>query len=818
MRISANWLRSLTQIDVPVDELAERLTRAGVEVEAVERVGEGLDRIVVGAVKSCRPHPERDKLVIVEVDDGTATRTVVCGAPNVPRPPGRVALALEGARVPRRGLPGVVGDLVVARRRFAGIESDGMICSEAELGIGPDAEGILVLDDGAGKPPTQDPSLAPGQPLAQALHLVDHILVLGLTPNRGDCLGHTGVAREVSALFGRPWVPPEPSAPQRADVRRIDEVVSVAVEDAERCPRYAAAAVVSLTIAPSPFWLRYRLFTLGIRPISNVVDVTNLVLLEFGQPLHAFDLDRLAGPRIVVRRARPAETMQTLDGIGRQLTDDDLLICDAQGPVAIAGVMGGAGSEIGPSTKRVLIECAHFEPRGILRTARRLGLHTDSSHRFERGVDPNGVPLALAHAASLMTWLGEGAALPGLIDVYPRPIAPRTLRLRPGRLSKVLGSPVDSTQAASILERLGCTVASRGDDLDVTVPTSRSDISREIDLVEEVARVRGYEAIPTRYPSIRTGPPTPRAYPFRQRARHTLAALGLDEAVSYSFVSPRDLEAFRLPPVALPLSNPLSEERSVMRTSLLPGLCRAVARARRVREERVRLFEVGRVFLGWEKPGAATPAREKLWAALVMAGPRDAYLERAAEVDFFDAKGLAIELCRDLTGVAPSIRLCSEVDRLPWLHPRSACVIEAAQKVVGRVGELHPDVIESLDLGGPVAVVEADLDALRTVRGERRFAPLPRFPAVSRDVALLVDESVRAADITRVVGASSGELLESIELFDVYRGEQIPPGKKSLALSIRYRAADRTLTDAEVDSLHATVLGGLVDDLGGQPR
>lgn len=795
MRVSTSWLRGLTQIDAAPADVAERLTRAGVAVDAVRKVGGGVDRVVVAAVKASRRHPERDNLTLVDVDDGEGGRTVVCGAPNVPAPGGRVALALEGAKI---------GEITVAARKFAGVESRGMLCSEVELGIGPDADGILILEDAAA---------VPGTPLEKALSLEDHVLELDLTPNRGDCLGHVGVAREVCALFGQPFALPEPDAPPRVAPGEIGGVVKVIVEDDDRCPRYMALAVTGLTVKPSPFWLRYRLHTLGVRPISNLVDVTNLVLLEFGQPLHAFDLDRVRGGRIVVRRARAGETMSTLDGIARTLDADDLLICDGEGPVAIAGVMGGAGSEVLPTTKNVLIECACFEPRGILRTARRLALHTDSSHRFERGIDASAMPIAMQQAASTMCWLGGGSVLKGVVDVMARPLEPRRLTLRSSRVALLLGDPVPAAESADVLRRLGFGVAAKGDDLEVTVPAARNDVAIEVDLIEEVARVRGYDRIPMRYPAIRTGPAIARIYPWKRRARHTLAALGLDEAVSYSFCSPGELRALRLPPVEVKLVNPLTEERSVLRTSLLPGLCAAVARARRVAERAVRLFEVGTVFAGSRADGLAA---EQLWATGLVAGPRDGWLDKPADVDFFDGKGLALELCRLLVGVEPTVELAPDV--AAWLHPRSACRLRYGDLVVGRAGEIHPEVAEAVDLGGPAALFELDLGLLRGVPDARRFAALPRFPAVTRDVALLVEEAVRFADIERVARASASGLLESVEVFDLYRGEQVPAGKKSIAFSLRYRASERTLTDAEVDVAHGKVVAALGRELSGQTR
>ncbi len=810
MKVSHRWLQSLTGLDASAEEIGDRLTRAGVECESIRRVGGGLDRVVVATVRAAKPHPAQGRLTLVTVDDGAGGREVVCGAPNVPAVGRQVLLALVGARLPSGAL--------VEARKIAGIESRGMLASEAELDIGGDADGIVVIEE------TEKPAAA-GTPALKALPVEDSILELGLTPNRADCLGHHGVAREILALFGGRFDPPEPDTPPRVTEEKVGFFAEVRVEDSERCPRYGGAVVTGLQAMPSPFWLRYRLHTLGIRAISNLVDVTNLVLLEYGQPLHAFDLDRVVDRRIVVRRANAGEKMKTLDGVLRTFTDDDLLICDGEGPVAIAGIMGGERSGVSQDTKRVLLECANFQPSGIRRTARRLGLHTESSHRFERGTDVEVVPEALAHAASLVARLGGGAAAPGSLDVYRAPYSARRIGMRMARAEALLGSPVSRAEATETLERLGCVVTAHGGaggnsgedgKIEVAAPPFRPDLAREVDLIEEVVRVRGMDSVPTTYPAIRTGPAIPRRYDGIRQVRSALCALGLHEAISFSFVSPRELDAIGVPAdLRVPLQNPLSDERSVMRTSLLPGLLAAAARSRRAREAEVRLFEVARVYLRDASlaPLVAEPTR----AAALCVGERPAWLAAGVPFDLWDAKGLLDELVRSLTG--QRVDLEPAADRLPFLHPRAAFEVRIEGAQVGWLGEVHPDVLRALDVLGPAVGFEVDADALaaRSDR-DRKVAAAPRHPAIERDVAFVLPDEVTAGAAVALVREVGGDLVESVVPFDLYRGAGVPEGRRSLALRATYRAADRTLTDAEVDDVHARVRDSLASRLGATIR
>jgi phenylalanyl-tRNA synthetase beta chain len=820
MKASVRWLREICpQLPDDAGVLAARLTAAGIEVEGMSAFGLAAESCIVAEVVSARAHPSRDGLRIVTVWTGVegsggpsgggqvgARLDVVCGAANVPGPGGLVVLAPLGTHLPAAAL-------TIERRPIGGVESEGMLCSESELGLGDDADGILVLPAG---------TAARGTSLARALPASrDTILELGLTPNRADALGHVGLAREAAALFEVPFRPPR--APEQARQPTPAGDVSVVIEDAERCPHYGASVLRDVTVGPSPLDVRWRLVSLGVRSISNVVDVTNLVMLEFGHPMHAFDLDRVRGHRIVVRRAREGEPLAMLDGIERALSADDLVICDAERPLALAGVMGGRDSEITASTTRVLLECAYFEARGVRRTARRHGLHTESSHRFERGVDWGDTFAALSRAEQLVATLADARAegVPRVFDA--RSLHRDTVALRQTRVGSLLGVRVDRTIVHGILDRLG--FAYRGSQAIAgeaeawidswQVPSHRPDVTGEVDLIEEIARVRGYDAIPAELPAIHPsrhrGPRDERA----RRARHAATSMGLSEAITYSFVSPRDLEDAGAPPPAVTLRNPLREEQSVMRTSLLPGLLQVVSRARRHGERDARAFSVGRIFLATEQ---AVP-EERLAFTALLAGSLPVWLGKAQPVDVWDGKGLVEGLIRRLIRRGASVRAPSVDERPRHLHPRGAAWVEVGDARVGSLGPLHPDVVDAFGLAESPIVVELDLDAVDAVGAQPiTFAPPPRFPASLRDVAVVVRDGIAAGDLERAVREAAGDLAEQVTLFDRFSGTGIPAGHASLALRVVYRAPDRTLTDAEVDARHAQVVAQIERQFGGQLR
>lgn len=829
MKASHAWISALLPgLDVSPRDLAERYTRAGLEVEGVAEYGAGTADIVVAEVRKVEPHPTRPKLRLVTVDRGGAAQRIVCGAPNVPDPGGLVALAPLGATLPalgdpEGGSPSHAGALTLTAREIGGIVSEGMLCSEVELGligsIKKDADpGILILEPGSAKP---------GAPLRKATPAVhDWILDLNLMPNRPDCLGHVGLAREAAALFGRAFDVPGPGAPPRvASGTAITKHAGVTIEDGERCPLYGASMVIDLAIGPSPGWVRYRLESLGIRAISNVVDVTNLILLEFGHPIHAFDLDLIRGGQIIVRRARAGEVLATLDGVERRLEPDDLVIADAEGPVALAGVMGGAGSEIRASTRRVLLECAYFTPRGVRRSSRRHGLHTEASHRFERGIDPSALPDVLAQAASLLTALGSGSAIPGAILAGPGVPARPPIRLRGSRMSALLGVEVPLAEATGILARLGCEVTGQvGDAVEVVPPAHRPDLNLEADLIDEVVRVRGLETVPAVLPAIRPQPPRATGL-LEARVRRAAIEVGLHEAITYAFVSPKEIAALGLPPASIALLNPLGEDRSVMRTTLLPGVLEALRRARRHGVPDVRLFTVGtRILAGGAEAGLPdeVPA-----LAAVLAGSRRVALAPPAPIDVYDAKGIAVEIVERVTRRSAQVSHQPEGERAPYLHPRGAGRVSVEGVDVGGFGPLHPDVLEALDLGGPAFIVELDLRALERV-GIRtpQFRGIPSLPAATRDIALVVRDDVSAGAVGDAIREAAGELCESVELFDLFRGGNVPEGHRSLAFHVVYRDPlattapedARTLTDEEVDRRHQAVVQAVGKSFGATLR
>lgn len=830
MKASYRWICALLPgLKASPQELAVRLTGAGIAVDSIEEFGAGTKDIVVAEVRKVEPHPSRAKLRLVTVDRGGVEQRVVCGAPNVPDPGGFVVLAPVGTSLPAVGL-------TLTPREIGGVTSEGMLCSERELGLagggkssaggeGEGDAGILILPSGSAKA---------GAPLREAMPAVhDFIMDIDLTPNRPDCLGHVGLAREVAAIYDLPFGTPTPDAPPRVAKGSLTTQASITIEDTERCPHYGAALVVDVKVGPSPAWLRYRLESLGIRSISNVVDATNLILLEFGHPIHAFDLDLVRGFTIIVRRAKEGEKLTTLDGMERSLVVDDLVIADGEGAVALAGVMGGANSEIRAETQRVLIECAYFEPRGVRRTSRRHGIHTEASHRFERGIDPRGVPDVLAQAASLIATLCGGSGVPDSIVAGVAPVEPAAIALRERRMSALLGVEVPLAEASKILTRLGCSVQPPRDEGEgpwayVLPPTHRPDIKQEADLIEEVIRIQGLDKVPTVLPAFRpqparTGPEAALgANSARARVRRAAIEVGLAEAVTFGFVSPKELAALGVPASTFVIKNPLTEDRSVMRTSLLPGLLEALRKARRRGETNVRLFTIGARFLprgegaeGHAGGKAGLLPDEAPSFAAVIAGYREATLTKPAEIDVFDAKGVAVEVAERATRRTATVAHQPEERRAPYLHPRGAGDLMIEGVIAGSFGLLHPGVVDALDLGGPAVVVELDLRALDKLGVKQpQYRPIPMLPAATRDIALVVPEDVSAGAVGEAIREAAGDLCESVELFDLFRGGAIPPEYRSLAFHVVYRDpkastdpdAARTLTDDEVDKRHTAVV------------
>ena len=810
MKISMRWLAEWVAVP-DADQTARALTERGLEVEGIERRGDNLAGVVVAAVRARQPVAGSDHLTLVEIFDGVSVHQVVCGAPNVPAPGGRVAWARPGTTLP--------GGLAIGVRELRGVRSAGMLCSEQELGLGDSHDGIIVLEADA----------EAGREIASELMLRDVVLEVNVTPNRGDCLSHLGIAREVGAAFALPLTRPKVDfaallgGAGAAAAAGPAITPAVAIDDVVGCPRYQARVIDGVRVGPSPLWLRRRLEAVGVRPISNLVDVTNYVMFDRGQPLHAFDHAKVAGGAIAVRRARAGETLVTLDGVTRQLETGDLLICDAERPIALAGVMGGKDSEVSDGTTRVLLESACFEPRAVRVTAKRLGLHSEASQRFERGVDVAGVDASSQRACALLVEVAGGhVAGPGS-DLWPRPLEPLMVPLRRARLHAVLGLDVGAPEVRRLLGgiELGDAGGPGADEvLRFQIPTFRTDLTREVDLIEEVARLAGLDKLPATLPSVSRAPARS-GDRVAERARELLAAAGLHEILSYSFVAPAALAALGFPDDdrrARPrrVANPLRLEQSAMRTAMLPGLAAALAHNQAQRVHDVRLFEVGPLFLPRAQGADDAELCDEPWVAGgLLAGDRDGWLRSGGPVDFFDARGVVEALVHGLTGHQPELAATSAV---PWLHPGVAATVSVLGRELGVVGEVHPRVRDALGLGGVVFAFELGLDPLRSAPPAQLTRP-GRFPGSSRDVSCFIAATVPAARVRGVLAAAGGALLAEIRLLEDYReAGKVPAGQKSMLWTLTYRSPERTLTDVEVDGAHAAVVAALARELSATLR
>ena len=782
MRFSLNWLRQWVPTDLDAERVAEHLTAAGLEVDEVEAVGEGLDGVVVAEIIDCRPHPDADRLKVCEVEfGGDAPVTIVCGAPNA-RVGLKAPLATIGTRLPN--------GMKIKPAKLRGVASKGMLCSAPELGLGEDASGLLELAS----------TLETGAPVAQALGLPDHVIEVDLTPNRSDCLSVRGIARELAAVASlecrEPAIAPVPAA--------LDDSVEIELFDPDDCPRYVGRLIRGIDPeAVTPAWMVERLERSGLRSRSPIVDVTNYVLLELGQPMHAFDAGVIDGG-IRVRRAKAGDRITLLDGQEIAPDDDMLLICDHTKPVALAGIMGGQDSAVMDDTRDILLESAWFNPATIIGKGRRLGLATDSSHRFERGVDPELQVAAMERATALILEIAGGSAGPVVEQCVPDRL-PETpsIRLRLERVNKLLGTDLGIDRVAGILERLDMSVERDGSEFRVRPPSARRDLALEVDLIEEVARLVGYDQLPVRAPGgrLRAIVPSERSVSMDQ-LRSTLHARGFQEIMTWSFVAEEDLTRLSLQAAAQPLANPLSQDMGVLRTSLLSGLLRTASTNLRHQHSRLKLFETGHVF------SAGEHWAESERAGLLIAGPAHAenWLGERRDFDFYDLKG-EIEHLAGCLGHPPD-SLKAAAFSAEWLHPGQSCAFMLNGSDLGYAGQLHPAVAADLDLATTLFVAELDLNGLRQ-RGLPEFSGTARFPSVRRDLAMIVPEHVPAAELQRVSAEAAGPLLGRCIIFDKYQGEGIESGYKSIAIGLILRDVSRTLTDEEVDSVMLLVIESL---------
>ncbi|MBC8278204.1 MAG: phenylalanine--tRNA ligase subunit beta [FCB group bacterium] len=792
MKVSLNWLNDYVDLsDQSVKEVAHLLTMLGLEVEAVE-YPDDYRNVVVGRIESVEDIP-RSKNKKCVADIGGEKITVVCGAPNV----------RAGVLAPVVTLGGTLpGAIEVKKIKIAGVESTGMICSEAELGLGADQSGIWILDD-----ESLDFDFQIGDDLRKYFP-ADAVFKLEITHNRPDCLGHIGVARELAARLNRELKQPEFELIEEGTPAA--EIASVEILDADKCPRYGGRVITGTEVKPSPSWMRSRLFAVGMRPISNIVDVTNYVMMEYGHPLHAFDLKMVAGKKIVVKTAGDGDKFTTLDEKEHKLTTDDLLICDGEKGVALAGVMGGLNSEIKDDTSDILLECAYFSPVGVRKTAKKLGITSDSSYRFERGVDPNGVPRVIDRTAYLIRETAGGKIHPGIVDNYARKIAPVTISLRPERVNFVLGGEIPADSSAEYLERLKLQVSSTDSELQVTVPTFRPDLTTEIDLIEEIARIDGYDNIePASHSLVSLDVPPLEEEDFDSIVRTSLVAEGMQEILTHSMRHPDRTGVVKAEPLKIRV--PISADFAQLRTDLFAPLLEVTGYNLNHGAESVRIFELGHVF---QKAGRGN--REFKQIAGVLNGRVEPvhWGSPAVNFNYFHLKGLVENFLQNIS--LDNYQFSSYFNNEGSFEDALAVTADGVE--AGYFGRFSKQVLDRYAIDSEVFFFVFEYDLLMQKRVEKqKFSGFSRYPAMKRDLSFIFDETVTADQILAVVHAQGGEYLRPVEFFDLYRGKQLTGGRKSLSFSLQFQSDERTLTDEETDALMQQIISG-VSGLGGELR
>jgi phenylalanyl-tRNA synthetase beta chain len=795
MKIPMSWLKDYVDINVSPKNFADAMTMSGSKVEAVEVLGEDISKVVVGKIISLEKHPDADKLQVSKVDIGSEIIQVVTGAQNIALGD-YIPVALVGASLP--------GDKKISKGKLRGVESCGMMCSIQELNLTkddyPDAaeHGIFILEKG----------LELGKDIKEVLGLNETVVEFEITSNRPDCLSLLGIAREAAVTLDREFIKPEIKVKEESD--DVNKNAAVEILDPDLCPRYAARVVKNVKIGPSPKWMRDRLKAAGVRPINNIVDITNYVMLELGQPMHAFDLENLSGRKIIVRRAADGESIKTLDDQDRKLDSSMLVIADAERAVAVAGVMGGANSEVTENTKEILFESANFNGKSVRFTAKKLGFRTEASGRFEKGLDTENIVTAIDRAVQLVEELGAGTVCKGVIDCYVKKTEPTKLKLKPDKINEFLGTDIMSQTMIEIFRNLEFQV----DEIDMmlTVPSFRGDIELEADLAEEVARFYGYNKIEATllFGKASTMGKKTIKQQIDDRVHNTMISCGLSEIYTYSFVSPKVFDKINLSiddklRKAIVISNPLGEDFSIMRTTTIPNMLEVLARNYNRRNDAAKLYEIATVYIPDELPVSKLPL-EKEVLTIGMYG----------QVDFYDLKGVIEEL---LSGFGITEYEFEPEKENPTFHPGRTAKVILDGKNIGVIGEIHPEVIENFEGHEKtyIGVLEIETIALKATK-ITKYKQLPKFPAITRDIAMLVRDEIMVKQIESVIKQKAGKILEEIKLFDVYKGKQVPDGLKSVAYSITFRAEDRTLTDEEVSKVMSKVVEGLKTGLDAQLR
>lgn len=791
MKLPYSWLKELSGAPWSAEEAAERLTLSGTAGVVEKADPEHFKNVVIGRITSLRRHPNADRLLVAEVDSGAAAHPVICGAPNCAVGQ-KVVLALPGAKLR--------GEFRVKEVTMRGVASAGMICAEDELGLSDDHTGIMVLDEDA----------PVGARVFDYLGLGEAVINFEITPDRPDCLSAIGVARELAVLAELDFKV-APSPPAERD-QPVSDYIRVGIDDPDGCPRYTARIIDNVTIGPSPWWLRRRLLDCGVRPINNIVDITNYVMLETGQPLHAFDYHRFGSKEVVVRRAAPGEKFTTLDGREHILDETVLLITNGKEGVAAAGVMGGLDSEVEPDTRTILLESAYFDPTVIRRSARKLGILSESSDRFMRGTDPSGVVAAADRAASLMAELAGGEVAAGVVDTYAKKITPVTITLRPGRVALLLGVDIAVGFMENTLRRLGLTVDA-GEVIRVTVPTFRPDLTREVDLIEEIARIYGLDRIPNAVQNA--GPlytPTHRRDTIKDDLRRIMTGFGFDESLGSGMAHAARMDGLDSSLEPIKILNPLSDEFAVMRSRMLYSLLVSTGNNIRHRNVDVKLFEIGRVY---RKIGPEFVEPTYL-GFLVTGNPADIHWRRQPEAaDLFEIKGVLEALFDSLRLGPPELKPA----RIPGYDDHLAFDVVLGGKGIGWIGRVDPKVARTYDIKQPCLAAELEIEAIiGHDRGLAEFIPMPRYPASTRDIAVVVDQSIPAANLREAIIKSGGRLVESVVIFDLFVGDPVPEGKKSLAFSVNFRSPEKTLEDDEVDTVIRKIVAFLEKNFNARLR